>query len=87
MSAAPPHVALSAIESSFNYSRELTKALEEVKLPVVAINPDNAPTDTVSMQRYSIELVIVPGVGHFLMMEDPKRFNAALEKIIEKFSK
>ena len=87
MSSAPPRVALSAIENSFNYSREITKALEEVKLPTVALNSDNGPTDTTSMQRYGVDVVIVPGFGHFLMMENPKLFNAALEKIIDKLKK
>jgi pimeloyl-ACP methyl ester carboxylesterase len=87
MSSAPPVVALSAIESSFNYSREITKALEEIKLPGVALNSDNAPTDTASMQHYGIEIVILPGLGHFLMMEDPKRFNEALERVIINFTK
>jgi pimeloyl-ACP methyl ester carboxylesterase len=87
MSSAPPTVALSAIEHSFNYSREITKALEEVKLPTVALNSDNGPTDTTSMQRYGVDVVIVPGSGHFLMMENPKLFNAALEKIIIKLKK
>jgi pimeloyl-ACP methyl ester carboxylesterase len=37
------------------------------------------------MQRYGVEVVIVSRLGHFLMMEDPERFNAALEKVIKKF--
>lgn len=85
MSLAPPEVGLSAFEHSFNYSPEITKVLEELRLPTVALNPDNEPTDTASMNRYGVEVVILPGYGHFLMMEDPNRFNAALEKVIAKF--
>jgi pimeloyl-ACP methyl ester carboxylesterase len=87
MASAPPAIALSALESSFNYSREITKTLLEIKLPVTTINSDNAPTDTASMQRYGVQVVVMHGVGHFLMMEDPKQFNDVLEGVIEKMTK
>ncbi len=87
MASAPPPIALSALESSFNYSREITKTLLEIKLPVTAINSDSAPTDTASMQRYGVQVVIMHGLGHFLMMEDPKQFNDVLEGVIEKMRK
>ena len=35
------------------------------------------------MRRYGVEVVIMPGVGHFLMMEDPERFNRLLETEID----
>jgi len=31
--------------------------------------------------------VVIPGVGHFLMMEDPQRFNPALIREIETLRK
>jgi pimeloyl-ACP methyl ester carboxylesterase len=34
----------------------------------------------------SIEVVIMPGTGHFLMMEDPARFNSILRGVIDKFA-
>jgi pimeloyl-ACP methyl ester carboxylesterase len=86
MASAPPAIALSALESAFNYSREITKTLLEIKLPVTTINADNAPTDTASMQRYGVQVVVMHG-GHFLMMEDPKQFNDVLEGVIEKMRK
>jgi pimeloyl-ACP methyl ester carboxylesterase len=85
MSAAPPGVALGAMESAMNFDREIPRALQELKLPVVAINPDYRPTDIASMERYSVEVVIMSGVGHFLMMEDPERFNALLRRVVDKF--
>ena len=86
MSSAPPAIALSALASSFNYSREITKTLLEIKLPVTAINSDNAPTDTASMQRYGVQVVVLQGLGHFMMLEDPKQFNDVLEGVIEKMT-
>jgi len=87
MASAPPAIALSALASSFNYSRQITKTLLELKLPVVAINSDYEPTDTASMQRYGVQVVIMPGFGHFLMMENPKQFNDVLEGVIKKMVK
>ena len=87
MASAPPAIALSALESAFSYSREITKTLLEIKLPVTAINSGNAPTDTASMQRYGVQVVVMHGLGHFLMMEDPKQFNDVLEGVIEKMTK
>lgn len=87
MSSAPPAIALSALEATFNYSREITKTLSQVKAPVVAINSDNEPTDTASMQRFRVETIIIPGLGHFMMMEDAGQFNKVLQSVIEKMTK
>jgi pimeloyl-ACP methyl ester carboxylesterase len=84
MSAAPPAVALGAAESAMSFDREIPRALQKLNLPVVAINPDYAPTDIASLERYGVEVVIMSGVGHFLMMEDPKRFNRHLRTVIDK---
>jgi len=87
MASAPPDIALSALESSFSYSREITKALSEAKLPVIAINSDNAPTDLVSMHQYGVDVMIIPHVGHFVMMEDSRKFNEVLQTVIKKLEK
>jgi len=87
MSSAPPVVALSAMRSSFTHSRQITHDFEHLKLPVIALNPDNEPTDVESTRNHGVEVIIMPGVGHFLMMEDPKRFNELLETAIKKILK
>ncbi|MGI9542881.1 MAG: alpha/beta fold hydrolase [Cyclobacteriaceae bacterium] len=86
MAAAPPEIALKALESSFTYGRKITVPLEELELPVVAINPDNSATDVESMELHRVQVVLMPGVGHFLMMEDPEGFNALLMEVIEGFT-
>jgi pimeloyl-ACP methyl ester carboxylesterase len=83
MSSAPPAIALSALDAAFSYSREIPKVLSELNLPVFAINSGNAPTDTASMQKYGIQVEVMPELGHFLMMEDPSRFNDVLESAIK----
>jgi pimeloyl-ACP methyl ester carboxylesterase len=84
MSSAPPPVALGALQSAMTFDREMPGLLEELKLPLIAINPDNRPTDVPSLQRYGVQVVIMPGVGHFEMMEDPARFNGLLETAVQK---
>ena len=87
MSSAPPSVALPSLESAFSYSREMPRTLEQLHLPVIAINPDNAPTDVASLERYGVQVIFMPGVGHFLMMEDPKRFNGLLTTAIGRLNR
>jgi pimeloyl-ACP methyl ester carboxylesterase len=87
MSSAPPEIALSAIRSSLSYSRQIAASLDELQLPVIAINPDNAPTDVESMKRHGVTVVIMPGVGHFAMMEDPPRLNALLRSAIDRLNR
>ncbi|MDQ3138223.1 MAG: alpha/beta hydrolase [Gemmatimonadota bacterium] len=84
MSAAPTAVALGALESAMSFDREIPPALQELNLPVVAINPDYQPTEVASMERHGVEVVLMSGVGHFLMMEDPERFNPLLRTVIDK---
>ena len=38
-----------------------------------------------SLERFGVQAVIMSGVGHFLMMENPKDFNLLLKKAISKF--
>ena len=83
ISKAPPAIALPTMESAFTYGRELAEALRELSLPVVAINPDYKPTDRESMKRFGVDVVIMPAVGHFLMMEDPRNFNRLLRDVVE----
>jgi pimeloyl-ACP methyl ester carboxylesterase len=83
MSSAPPEVALPSLHASLSYSREITKTLRELQIPVIAINADNAPTDTDSMGQYGVDVVVMQGVGHFMMLEAPRHFNAVLNAEIE----
>jgi pimeloyl-ACP methyl ester carboxylesterase len=86
MSAAPPEVALGAIESALSFDREIPPALQELRLPLVAINADAPPTDVASMERHGVEVVLMTRVGHFLMMEAPERFNQILRTVLDRFA-
>lgn len=83
MSQAPPEVAVPSIESLLAHGAVVPVVLrEELDLPVVAINPDDGSTDLASMESYGVEVVLMPDVGHFLMMEDPEGFNARLLEVV-----
>lgn len=56
-----------------------------LKLPVVAINPDYQPSDIASLERCGVRVFLMAGVGHFLMIEYPERFNRLLAKEIEEY--
>ena len=58
-------------------------ALRELNLPVVALDADDRPTDVASLERHGLE-VVMHGVDHFLMLEDPERFEPLLESAIDR---
>ena len=87
MSAAPPEIAVGALESSIRYDREIPRALQELELPIVAINTDTPPTDVPSLERHGVEVILMPAVGHLLMMEAPERFNRLLRTVLDRFAR
>jgi len=83
MSTAPPEVAISALE---NYiSGNSVEMLKEVRVPIRAINSDKWPTSLDANRKHaaSFELKLMPGIGHFVMMEDPTTFNRLLHETLD----
>ena len=87
MASAPPEVAVGALASALAYDREMPAALKELKLPVIAINPETPATDLPSMSAHGVEVMLMSDVGHFPMMESPERFNRILKTAIEKIAR
>ena len=87
MSAAPPEIALDALEHAVGNDRAILAGLRELSAPVVAINPDYRPTDVEALRRHGVTTVLMPGVGHFLMMEDPDTFNRLLGEVVEQLTR
>jgi len=85
MSSADPGVALGAMESALTYARGIPDLLSELRLPIAAINPDSSTTDVKSLNSFGIAVALIPGVGHFPMMEDPSAFNRALLGVARQF--
>lgn len=87
MSAAPPAVGLSAMENLLNYPEG--PSLAEVKAPVRLINADLWPTDLATWRRHKpgVTVAVMPGVGHFPMLEQPEEFNRLLERAVRDLTK
>jgi pimeloyl-ACP methyl ester carboxylesterase len=86
MSSAPAPIALGAMKAALSFDREIPAALRELRLPVVAINADDRPTDLESMRAHGVRVVTVPQSDHFLIMGAPERFNPVLADVVEQLS-
>lgn len=79
---APERIAISALRSAWAYDAQ--QAAAEVRAPIRAINTDLFPTNEEGNQQlcrdYSV--VIMEGLGHYPMLEDPGGFNQALEDVL-----
>ena len=82
MAAAPPRVAISAIEELRSFSE--ARAMEAAGVPVVCLNATMFPTDVKANRRHaqSFDVVLIEGVGHFLQLEKPAAFNEALARVL-----
>jgi pimeloyl-ACP methyl ester carboxylesterase len=83
ISSAPESMALATLEATWNHGRSVPGLLAELDLPVVAINAENPSTDILSMRQHGVEVLLMPGVGHFPMLEKPADFNACLARAVE----
>jgi pimeloyl-ACP methyl ester carboxylesterase len=78
MSLRPPAVAVPSLRSLL--SMDLAGLLPAIHVPVYGINSDLLPTDAARIRRSlpDFHLDVLDHTGHFLMLEDPPRFNALL---------
>jgi pimeloyl-ACP methyl ester carboxylesterase len=84
MSLSPPRVAIPVMRAVLSY--DFAAPLKEVSAPIVAINSDlGEPVNELRIRKVlpRFRAVVIPGDGHFLMMEDPERFNPALEAEVQ----
>ncbi len=80
MSLSPPKVAIPSLRATLEY--DYAGPLRDISVPIVAINSDlGEPTNEARIRKVlpKFHAVTLAGDGHFLMMEDPARFNPALE--------
>ncbi len=80
---ASPEIAIALFEDMAGY--DMAAAFEAVQVPVRCINADKMPTNVEINRKYSddFEAIIMPGVGHFLMMEKPAEFNQHLRSVLD----
>jgi pimeloyl-ACP methyl ester carboxylesterase len=84
MSLSPPKVAVPSMRAALEY--DYAGPLADVSVPIVAINSDlGEPANEARIRKIlpKFHAVTLAGDGHFLMMEDPARFNPALETEIQ----
>ncbi|HUS06682.1 MAG TPA: alpha/beta hydrolase [Bryobacteraceae bacterium] len=87
MLATPQHVLFSAMQNLIGTRVWLEK---QTTVPVLAIAPANAKLPLGEKERIylthfrNLEFRTWEGAGHFLMMEQPKRFNEAVSRFLEK---
>jgi pimeloyl-ACP methyl ester carboxylesterase len=89
MASAPPAVGIAALKAGRDNDRNLQAGLQELReadIPVVAINSDYRPNDLDAAQRFGVRIQLMSGVGHFVMIEDPKTFNRLLAATINEFA-
>ena len=87
MSSVPAVVAIPASRAFSVYRAQyLRTALQEVgtRIPIVAINAERSQIDSTIAQSVAPKFHVsyMPGVGHFIMMEDPQGFNGQLRRAI-----
>lgn len=80
----PPEMAIAILKAIF--SHDPIPALREVKVPIHAINGDRNPTNVEVNRKYAPQFnaVVMKGVGHYPMLEDPARFNQLLAEALKK---
>jgi pimeloyl-ACP methyl ester carboxylesterase len=85
MAAGDARVGIAAVQGLNDWDG--ATAMAELPVPIIAINADLAPTDAERIRRNvpRFELVVMSRSGHFLMMEDPARFNPLLLEQLERF--
>lgn len=86
MSQAPPQVAVSAMRNLFYY--DPLPILKQTDLPIISINCDMYPVSIEENKKYvkSFEVKLMKGVGHFVMLENPKEFNSYLYDAINELT-
>lgn len=86
MSSASPEVGISAMEEMFKVS--YMKAPPQINMPVWSLNADLWPTKENENKKIlpQFTLRVIPGVGHFLMLETPEEFNRQLKDIVDLIS-
>lgn len=86
MAAAPPAVGIGAMKNMLAY--DPAPAAGEIQVPIYAINSEMFPTNVEGNKKlaHSFTAKFMPGVGHFVMLEDPERFNQLLEEIVREIT-
>lgn len=77
-----PELSLAILEAVLSYDQ--ARGLSGIKAPIRAINSDLNPTSLEVNRKYApqFDVVVMKGVGHYPMLENPARFNELLAEIL-----
>jgi pimeloyl-ACP methyl ester carboxylesterase len=80
VTAMPPQIALGSLEEAIRQGPDdIERALCSLEVPRSAISSETfRPKDPRVLASFGIRNVVVPGTGHYLMLERPAVFNAQL---------
>jgi len=88
MSAAPPTVAMSALNCMMSQyiTGEAAKIFDEIHIPVMSVNGDMWPVNYEGNRRHMLffDAIVLKGADHFLMLDRSEDFNHALAEAIGK---
>ena len=85
MLTAPSNIGISAAEENWGNDQNLQEGLKEINAPIFLINSAQRPpfTNMEVAQAHGIEVTLMSGVGHFVMMEDVETFNRLLDEAVK----
>ena len=79
---ADPDMVIPVLRSKMGNEAFVVGTLENLTVPVFAVNPDFKANDESALKRNGVDLRVVKGVGHYTMMEAPEAFNRTLSDIL-----
>ncbi len=85
MGSAYPEAGMGAFKAYAEwFNHEAADALADIEIPIYLINSDYRPTNIEAGQALtgSFDAVLMSGVGHFVMQENPQQFNRLLIEFI-----
>jgi pimeloyl-ACP methyl ester carboxylesterase len=80
--AMPQDIAVAILKEAPNWNT--AELVKDSRIPIVAINSDLWPTNVEGNRTLvpSFELVLMEGLGHYVMLEDPQDFNLNLFDVV-----
>lgn len=87
MSSANPKIAIDILRNSYQYNS--IAAVKRLNIPIISINGEKFPVyldENVQLVK-SFKVKKMNGVGHFIMLEDPIKFNQLLQEAITELTK
>ncbi|MCX6174899.1 MAG: alpha/beta hydrolase [Ignavibacteriales bacterium] len=87
ISSASPDIAINTLLNLFTYNA--VPSLKKINLPIISINNDRYTMQIKENSKYvkSFKVKIMKGIGHFIMLEDPAKFDQLLQESIDELTK